>query len=171
MNYRSCGGEDDVPSTLKMYHAGFTEDGLTVLAAIRDSAKEAGRIPPDVYLAGFSLGSNILCVMLGQLGIAALNEYNVVAAAGACVPFDPTACQRKLDRGLSGAVYSAKLVSTMMRKFKAAQNAGVPMGAVDPKLVTSANRVGRIDAVFISPVFGFRVSSAGTQSLAQLTCR
>ncbi|PXF40479.1 putative esterase YheT [Gracilariopsis chorda] len=156
LNYRSCAKDDAVPSTLRLYHAGFTEDLETLLKAIRHAAIQAKQQPPDVYLAAFSLGANITCQFLGTHKQNALTQYGVVAAAVACVPFDPCACQRKLDSGFNGAVYSARLVSTMRNKFQQAVDNGVSMGAVNPDSIRTANRVGLIDDVFIAPVFGFK---------------
>lgn len=156
LNYRSCAENEQFPKTLRLYHAGFTEDLTTLLRNIRQSAEKHNLKPPPIYLCGFSLGSNILCNFLGRLGQRAETEFNVVAAAGACVPFDVTACQAKIDSGWTGAVYSSYLVSTMRSKLRAAEAAGVDTSVLDVEKVMRADRIGSIDEEFISPVFGFK---------------
>lgn len=156
LNYRSCGGPEDVPRTFRLYHAAFTEDVQTLLRAIAHAAVEAGYVPPQVYICGFSLGANIVCHFLGQNGDKARSVYNVVAAACACVPFDPTSCQKELDSGWKGVIYSSYLISTMRSKFFQILSTGADPGKIDPDAVRQADRLGKIDDVIISPNFGFR---------------
>lgn len=113
-------------------------------------------LPPDVYLCGFSLGANVVCQYLARRGSLALQLDGVVAAAAACVPFDPESCQRKLDNGWRGYVYSKRMVTTMHSKFRKAVDSGVDIGLCEVDSVLKADRVGKIDDAFISPVFGFR---------------
>lgn len=145
-----------MPTTLRLYHAGFTDDVETLLRAIAAAAVREGRRPPDVYLCGFSLGANIMCQFVGKWGEQARDTFHVVAAAGACVPFDPVACQRKLDSGWRGVVYSSMLVGTMQGKFTKAVEMGVDIGDCVPEKIRSADRVGLIDDALIAPMFGFK---------------
>ncbi len=85
LNYRSCAANSKPPATLKLYHAGFTEDVETVLLAIRSAATSNGAVPPRVYMCGFSLGANILCNVLRMVGERATEGYGIVAAFGFCV--------------------------------------------------------------------------------------
>lgn len=156
LNYRSCGGPEDVPTTFRLYHAAFTEDLQTLLRAIANSAIETGYIPPQVFVCGFSLGANIICHFLGRNGDRAYSAYNVVAAACACVPFDPTSCQKELDSGWKGFIYSSYLIQTMRSKFFQILNTGADPGDIDPDEVRRADRLGKIDDCIISPNFGFR---------------
>lgn len=156
LNYRSCGGPEDVPQTFRLYHAAFTEDLQTLLRAIAHSAVEAGYVPPQVFVCGFSLGANIICHFLGQNGDKAHSAYNVTAAACACVPFDPAGCQKVLDSGWKGFVYSAYLIQTMRSKFFQILSTGADPGNIDPEAVRRADRLGKIDDCIISPNYGFR---------------
>lgn len=156
LNFRSCAEPQEVPTTLRLYHAGFTEDVETLLRGVKEAAIENGYYPPDVYLCGFSLGANLVCQFLGRQGENAKALYHVVAGGGACVPFDPTACQQKLDKGWRGVVYSRYLVGTMQAKFCEAYESGVDIGDVVPDHIQKADRIGLIDEYFISPVFGFK---------------
>lgn len=156
VNYRSCAHPIDVPKTFRLYHAAFTEDVETLLRAIVHAALESGYRPPEVYMCGFSLGANVMCHFLGRNGIKASTFYNVVAAAGACIPFDPISCQKELDSGWKGYIYSAHLIKTMRDKFFDILRTGADPGRVDVQLIRQADRLGKIDDHFISPTFGFR---------------
>lgn len=85
LNYRSCAADAKPPVTLKLYHAGFTEDAETVLLAIRNAARSINEVPPRVYVCGFSLGANILCNLLRMVGERATEDYGIVGAFGFCV--------------------------------------------------------------------------------------
>lgn len=156
LNFRSCATNEPLPNTLRLYHAGFTDDVETVLLAVRAGALLAGFRAPDVYLSGFSLGANIVCQFLGRWGREATRRFGVVAAAGVCVPFDPTACQRRLDGGVRGMVYSRHLVRAMQRKFREAREGGVDVSVCDAGMIGRADRVGLIDDAYIVPVFRFK---------------
>lgn len=94
LNYRSCAEDAKPPTTLKLYHAGFTEDVETVLLTIRNAATSLGAVPPRVYMCGFSLGANILCNVLRMAGERATEVYGIVAAFAFCVRIikDITVC-------------------------------------------------------------------------------
>lgn len=156
LNYRSCADEGEVPTTMRLYHAGFTDDVEMLLRAIKEAAVATGWHPPQVYLCGFSLGANLVCHMLGKWGKKAEEVFGVVAGAAACVPFDPTGCQRVLDHGWKGLVYSRWLVGTMQKKFRSAVEAGVDLAGCNMEQVERADRIGKIDEAFVAPVFGFK---------------
>lgn len=155
-NYRSCAADAGPPVTLRLYHAGFTDDVTTILDALRAAAEKAGKHPAPVFLVGFSLGSNVMCNFLRQAGAEVSSKYNVVAAFGSCVPFDPENCQQTIDYGIKRHLYSGRLVKSMQDKFEAAVHAGVDVSAVSVDAVRSSIRIGDIDECYIAPVFGFQ---------------
>lgn len=154
--HRGCGGADDPPTTPRLTHSGFVDDAETALRAIRDAAHQCGISPPRVVLCGYSLGANIALNVLGRRGRDAGRLLHVAAAAVACVPFDPGACQRELDAGWKGRVYSARLARGMRAKLAMAQAHGADVSAVDVTRARAARRVGHIDDSIIAPAFGFR---------------
>lgn len=156
LNYRSCQEPMTSPVTLKLYHAGFCEDVITTLLAIRTAAGTSGQAVPRVFLVGFSLGANILCNFLREAGDYARETYGVVGAFGICVPFDPAHCQRTIDYGYRRYLYSRRLTQSMVRRFSDALAAGAPLGNVDSAKVKAAEIIGDIDDALISPVFGFK---------------
>lgn len=151
MNHRSCGGVTDCPTTLRLYHAAFTDDVLTVLHALRAHAPNA---PPRVHLAGFSLGANMLVHVLAERDD--VRQLGVAAAVAVGVPFAPAECIRHFDAGLSGAFYSAHLARHLRRKVLRVVERGGDVGRVDLRAVRAATRVGMMDAALVGPAFGFR---------------
>ncbi|GJD09840.1 Putative esterase YheT [Galdieria sulphuraria] len=98
INYRGCSG---VPNrTLRTYHVGFTEDVDLLTKTIYEETEGSCTI----YLAGFSLGGNIIIKFLGELGNSAY-ERRILGATVACVPLNPFYCQPKADRGISKVIY------------------------------------------------------------------
>jgi uncharacterized protein len=147
VNFRGCADEQPIPKTFKMYHAGFYEDVETVVRALRGQ---------DVYIVGYSLGTAVLINMLGELGSRAATEYNIVAAAGMSVPFDPTSCQIKIDSGLSHAAYSTRLVGALTRKVRQLVDAGVPVPEhVSYDKVMGSKTIGELDDNYVARVYGF----------------
>ena len=97
-SFRSCSSEDNI--SVGAYHLGFTDDIDMVTKRIRAEYPKK-----SIYLSGFSLGGNVICKFLGELGDNAV-ERNILGASVTCVPFDPVASQVKLDQGFNRAVYS-----------------------------------------------------------------
>lgn len=86
MNMRGCGAGDSLTPTL--YHSGLTSDAAAILAQWR----AAGRGPR--FLAGFSLGGNVVLKLAGELGSAAGDLIAGVCAVS--TPIDLHACVRRL---------------------------------------------------------------------------
>ena len=89
MCFRSCSGEDNL--TLKAYHMGFTDDLKFLVEQLRQRYPAA-----PIFLSGFSLGGNVICKYLGEMGTAA-QDIGILGAAVACVPFDAVGCQKQVS--------------------------------------------------------------------------
>jgi uncharacterized protein len=89
MCFRSCSGEDNL--TLKAYHMGFTDDLKFLVEQLRQRHPAA-----PIFLSGFSLGGNVICKYLGEMGTAA-QDIGILGAAVACVPFDAVGCQKQVS--------------------------------------------------------------------------
>jgi uncharacterized protein len=97
-SFRSCSG---VPNNnAGAYHVGFTTDLSQLIDLLHEEFPEK-----NIFLTGTSLGGNVILKYLGEQGEKCW-EKRVRGAAVACVPFDPKACQSKLDVGFSRAIYS-----------------------------------------------------------------
>ena len=104
LHFRGCSGE---PNRLtRSYHAGDTGD----LAWILERLNEPGR---RIYLAGFSLGGNVLLKYLGEQQARA----PVAGAVAVSVPFDLQDSAAALNEGFS-RFYRWHLLGRMRQKLK-----------------------------------------------------
>jgi len=88
LNIRSCGGTEPLCNTL--YHAGLTSDIRFVLERLRETSS----LP--LFLAGFSLGGNMVIKLAGELGDRGRDL--VAGVVGVSVPLDLNACAEALNR-------------------------------------------------------------------------
>ena len=88
LNMRNCGGTEHLTPTL--YHAGLTED-LRVI--INELIEQDGL--DEIYIAGFSLGGNIVLKLAGEYGGKAPRELR---RAGGRLPLASPAFVRRRDR-------------------------------------------------------------------------
>ncbi|MFI5104589.1 MAG: YheT family hydrolase, partial [Terriglobales bacterium] len=73
MNMRNCGGTDHLTHTL--YHSGLSADVAAVLRAVRDEKRLQ-----KIFVAGYSMGGNLVLKMAGEWGSDAPAELKAVAA-------------------------------------------------------------------------------------------
>src|ERR1700683_3166823 len=66
-NMRSCGGTEHL-SGRTLYHSGQTSD---LLAVIRQISAQQQQPNAPIFLAGFSLGGNVVLKLAGELGSSA----------------------------------------------------------------------------------------------------
>eukprot|EP01041_Mallomonas_annulata_P004691 gene4691-9299_t len=146
VSFRSCSQDDNL--TVGAYHLGFTDD-------INMITKKLAKLYPDksLYLSGFSLGGNVILKFLGELGEEAWNR-NIKGAAVTCVPFDPVACQSKIDVGFNRAVYSENFLQSLKRKAER-KHLKFP-GVFDIEAVRKCRTIGEFDDIFIAKIYGFK---------------
>ena len=87
LNQRNCGGTESLTPTL--YHSGRSGDLRAVLCELI----ERDRLP-EVFVAGFSMGGNIVLKMAGEWSDSAPAELRGFAAVAPC--FDLAACVNAL---------------------------------------------------------------------------
>lgn len=107
MNLRGCGLSEPYSPTL--YHSGLTHDARSIL----EQWRAAGRGPR--FLAGFSLGGNVVLKLAGEMGEAAAELLDGVAAVS--TPIDLHACVRRIDL-LSNWIYQQKFVRSLRRRYR-----------------------------------------------------
>lgn len=147
VSFRSCNFEDN--NNIGAYHLGFTDDLKQVITYIH------GIYPnKKIFLSGFSLGANVICKTLGELGELAL-DYNIWGAAVSCVPFDPVASQDKLAVGFNRAIYAGNLLRTLKQKAEI-KNDLYPGKIPNIDKIRNATTIGEFDDYFVAPVFGFK---------------
>jgi predicted alpha/beta-fold hydrolase len=148
LNFRSCSGE---PNRLpRMYHSGETTDLSLVVKRLCAEAPDR-----TLFIAGVSLGGNVLVKWLGEQGEAIAPQ--VRGAAAISVPFDLTLCAQSLDgKGFWARIYRKRFLSTLMKKARAKLQA-FP-GAVARDL-EDVEMLADFDDRFTGPLHGFRDAS------------
>ncbi len=111
-NMRSCGGTEHL-SGRTLYHSGQTSDLLAVVQQI--SRQQHARNAP-IFLAGFSLGGNVVLKLAGELGSSASPLIAGVMATS--TPIDLAACVRQLDKP-SNAIYARRFVTRLKERVRA----------------------------------------------------
>jgi predicted alpha/beta-fold hydrolase len=147
---RTCGGTERYCKTL--YHAGLTTDLLAVLRQFRD----AGRGP--AFLAGFSLGGNVVLKLAGELGEAALPLIRGVCAVS--TPLDLDACARRLAEP-DNRLYQARFVRRMRGRMIATRS-------YTPRDFAGLRSVMDIDDHITAPSFGFGNAKSYYQSQSSI---
>jgi predicted alpha/beta-fold hydrolase len=137
LNLRTCGGTEHLCATL--YHAGLTTDLLAVLKALRAE----GRDP--AFLAGFSLGGNMVLKLAGELGETASDLIGGVVSVS--TPLDLDACSRRIADP-SNRVYEKRFVRRMIARLRAT-------GRYAPPEFAGLGSVRAIDDRITAPSFGF----------------
>ena len=141
--FRGCGGE--LNRTRRFYHSGETGD----LSAVSHALLGADRTAP-FFLAGVSLGGNVLLKWLGERG--ARTDPRVVAAAAVSVPFDLARAAQRIDQGFS-RVYQRHFLQSLRAKALAKIDR-IPDLASRSR-VESARTLYAFDDAVTAPVHGF----------------
>ena len=145
--FRGCGPEFN--SAPRMYHSGETSDLRFVLETLTN------RFPTQpLFLAGVSLGGNVLLKYLGEAPDQVPKQ--VVAAAAMSVPFDLEAGSRHLQRGFA-RVYDRHFLKSLRRKAlrKLAQHPAL----FDRDRALGARTIEDFDDAVTGPVHGFSGST------------
>jgi predicted alpha/beta-fold hydrolase len=140
-NMRSCAGTEHL-SGKALYHSGQTSDLAAVLRAIK------GRAP--VFLAGFSLGGNVVLKLAGELGEAAKGLIAGVTAVS--TPIDLAACARRLQ-ARSNFIYSNRFLGRL--KQRVALKERLTPGSFSLDGLDRVKSVYEFDDKFTAPAFGF----------------
>lgn len=141
LNFRGCSGEPN--RFVRSYHSGETGDFDELIRRVRN---ESDRI----FVAGCSLGGNVLVKWLGEQGSAA----QVAAATALSVPFDLDQCSTALDGpGLMQWVYRTRFLRTLKRK--SLEKLGAHPGSYSEERVRNARNLRAFDDAVVAAVFGF----------------
>jgi uncharacterized protein len=140
-NMRSCGGTERL-SGRSLYHSGQTSDLLTVIRQL------AGGAP--MFLAGFSLGGNVVLKLAGELGESAVGLIAGVMAIS--TPIDLAACVRQLDKP-SNSLYARRFVSRLKERVRAKER--LTPGLFDLSGLHQVRDIYGFDDRFTAQAFGF----------------
>jgi len=141
MHSRGCSGEPN--RLLRRYHAGSTDDIARV-------AKLILKRWPDqpLYAVAYSLGGNALLKWLGETG----NTNPLAGAVAVSVPFDLSACARRMEHGFS-RFYQYHLLQKM--KALAIEKRELIAAQMSFPDLDKINTFTDFDDVLTAPVHGF----------------
>ena len=141
--FRSCGSE--INRTPRFYHSGETGDLALALDRIANEFPES-----PLFVAGVSLGGNVVLKFLGERGDEAPSR--IVAAAAVSVPYDLARSSRRIGRGFS-RVYQAHFLRSLQRKA-ALKHATFP-DRLPAAARSRARTLYEFDDVVTAPLHGF----------------
>lgn len=136
-------GGNDFPNRLyRSYHSGNSED----LALIMQSDKV--KAYPECYLAGFSLGANIVLKYLGEQE----GEAPVAKAAAVSTPFNLALCSDHLE-ARSNRIYQRRFMRKLKRRLYQKHN-DFP-GQLTTAAIEQCDTIKSIDDLYTAPAHGF----------------
>jgi predicted alpha/beta-fold hydrolase len=141
--FRSCGTE--INRRPRFYHSGETGDLAFVLDRLLAEFPAS-----SFFLAGVSLGGNVLLKFLGEHG-ASLSP-RVLAAATVSVPYDLARSARRIGRGFS-RVYETHFLRSLHRKA-VLKHAAFP-GEIPAAALQRARTLYGFDDAVTAPLHGF----------------
>jgi hypothetical protein len=141
-NMRGCGGSERL--SLTSYHAGQTSD---LLAVIRER-KRLSRVP--LFLAGYSLGGNVVLKLAGELGAGARDLLAGIIAVSA--PIELAAGVEALERG-ENHMYQARFVGRLKDRIRRKHLQAPELYTLEhlPKVRSVVD----FDNYYTAPLFGF----------------
>lgn len=92
LNVRNCGGTEHLTSTL--YHSGLSED---IRGVVEELIAHDGL--PEIFLAGFSMGGNLVLKLAGEFAAHPPRELRGVCAVSPSL--DLSACADAIERGMN----------------------------------------------------------------------
>ena len=140
-NMRSCGGTEHL-SGRTLYHSGQTSDLLSVIRQLASSL--------PLFLAGFSLGGNVVLKLAGELGSSAAGLIAGVMAIS--TPIDLAACVRRLDQP-SNYIYARRFVARLKERVRAKER--VTPGSFNLSALPLVRNIYQFDDKFTAQAFGF----------------
>jgi uncharacterized protein len=144
-NMRSCGGTEHL-SGRTLYHSGQTAD---LLAVVRQLPRTA-----PIFLAGFSLGGNVVLKLAGELGRSAsdLGSDPIAGVMATSTPIDLAACVRQLDKP-SNLIYARRFLARLKERVRAKER--LTPGLFDLAGLELVRNVYEFDDRFTAQAFGF----------------
>ncbi|MDO8729645.1 MAG: alpha/beta fold hydrolase [Candidatus Omnitrophota bacterium] len=144
VNFRSCSGEPN--RLLRSYHGGETSDLTWIVQKV--IAENPGS---PIFLAGASLGANVVLKYLGEQGEGL--PSSVRAAVAISTPFDLALSAHTLEQGFS-RIYMRGLVRGL--KAKAKTKLLLFPGFVDERKLNAVKTLTQFDDLVTAPVHGFK---------------
>jgi predicted alpha/beta-fold hydrolase len=144
-HFRGCSGEAN--RLRRSYHSGDSREIDWILRRIKGSNPRR-----RIYVAGVSLGGNMLLKWLGEEEDAALSI--IERAIAVSVPMDLTAAARSLDSGFNRIFYTSHFLN-LLRPMALAKIAAHDL-AIDGRAIRTSLTFREFDDLFTAPVHGFK---------------
>lgn len=142
-NMRSCGGTEAICGP-QLYHSGQTSDLLSVTREIATATKS------PIYLAGFSLGGNVVLKLAGELGDS--SKELIAGVIAVSTPIDLAACSRQLKRRIN-LVYSRRFLDRLKKRIRLKEQLSPGLFVLGQ--LESVKTVYDFDHLFTAQSFGF----------------
>ncbi|MEX2302290.1 MAG: alpha/beta fold hydrolase [Bryobacterales bacterium] len=140
LNVRNCGGTEHLSPTL--YHSGLTSDLRAVIEQLA---------PRPIFLAGFSMGGNMVLKLAGEWGENP--PVHVLAVCGISVPIRLGVCARKLGERVN-RIYEVRFLRELRRTvLRKRQLMPETFGEVQWDGIRT---IYDFDDAITAPAFGFR---------------
>jgi hypothetical protein len=143
-----------------LYHSGQTGDLLGVIRGLKAEA--------PIFLAGFSLGGNVVLKLAGELGENAKELFAGIAAVSP--PMDLAASVKRLDRR-SNFLYSRRFLRHLRQRIRVKEK--LTPGLFQLSDLDRVKNIHDFDDRFTAPAFGFGTADNyyATQSSSQFLDR
>jgi len=144
VNFRNCGGTEHLTSTL--YHAGLTDDIRQIIAELsaRDGLQE-------IYLAGFSLGGNVVLKLAGEYGDQIPSTVRGVVAVSPSM--DLAVCADAIERR-SNLIYHTRFIWSLRSRLR--RKAELFPDRYDISRLRGVWTIRKFDDIYTAPHSGFR---------------
>ena len=143
MNQRTCGGTEHLTPTL--YNSGLSSDYREI---VRELATVDGL--RRIWLAGYSMGGNLVLKAAGEMGGAVPAFAGVVAV---CPNIDPTQCVAALEQPRNW-IYHQHFLSQLKARMK--RKAGLFPGKWDLRAMGSMKTISQFDDYYTARDGGYR---------------
>lgn len=146
MHFRGCGSKPN--NSIKMYHAGETEDARAFIKSIKDRFKTS-----ELFAIGYSLGANMLLKLLGSYG----NYSPISCAVSVSAPLELETCTYYMSTGMA-KIYQNYLLENLKKALliKANKIDLITPLNLDKSRIKKIKTIYEFDDVYTAPVNGFK---------------
>jgi uncharacterized protein len=144
LNHRNCGGTEHLTTTL--YHAGLTDDIRQIVTELIDKDKLG-----EIYLAGFSLGGNIVLKLAGEYGDRMPEAVRAVVAVSPSI--DLASCADAIEMR-SNIIYNWNFLLSLRGRLR--RKAKLFPDLYDTSHLRGAWSIRKFDDIYTAPHAGFR---------------
>jgi len=143
VNFRNCGGTEHLSPTL--YHGGLTGD----LRAVVDELIARDRLS-RIFVAGFSLGGNMVLKLAGEYGDNPPAEVKAICAISPSIDLRASTTLMALRRNW---IYQQDFLRRLKNRIKLKDK--LFPGRYDASLLNGVRSVEQFDNQYVAPHFGF----------------